>query len=203
MAKQLEAAAQAAEPDLGVGRRRESELFAVTQHALEAVRKVAHHVGVTVGVTVKAHDVTLQVASNCRAIEAAAARAEADLAAWETENDAKAGEGNRLKVAKELHAQAISSDAAPTIVEHRGAWSAATDASIPSEVRELVEQLRSGGEQKEEAAVAMRRLARNADNQVAIARAGGIAPLVALARGVGVYDPTTSVFSLDGTDGQK
>ena len=36
--------------------------------------------------------------------------------------------------------------------------------------------------QKVEAAAALRNLARNADNQVAIAKAGGIAPLVALAR---------------------
>ena len=61
---------------------------------------------------------------------------------------------------------------------------AAADASIPSEVRKRVEQLRSGGDgQKEWAAWALANLAGNADNQVAIARAGGIAPLVALARG--------------------
>ena len=66
----------------------------------------------------------------------------------------------------------------------------AADASIPSEVRKWVAQLRSGGDgQKKEGAAALARLARNADNQVAIAAAGGIAPLVALARG--------------GTDGQK
>ena len=68
---------------------------------------------------------------------------------------------------------------------------AAADASIPSEVRKWVEQLRSGGDrQKEEAARELWKLASNSDNnKVAIARAGGIAPLVAL---VG-----------DGTDGQK
>ena len=67
---------------------------------------------------------------------------------------------------------------------------AAVDASIPSEVRKWVEQLRSGGErQKEEAAGELWSLACIIDNQVAIAKAGGIAPLVALAR--------------DGSDGQK
>ena len=61
---------------------------------------------------------------------------------------------------------------------------AAADTSIPSEVRKWVEQLRSGGErQKEEAATALANLAyNNAENKVAIAKAGGIAPLVALAR---------------------
>ena len=63
---------------------------------------------------------------------------------------------------------------------------AAADTSIPSEVLKWVEQLRSGGErQKEEAAAALANLAHNADNQVAIARAGGVEPLVALARGGG------------------
>ena len=45
------------------------------------------------------------------------------------------------------------------------------------------------GQKKENAAAALANLACNADNQVAIAKEGGIAPLVALARG--------------GTDGQK
>ena len=65
------------------------------------------------------------------------------------------------------------------------AFCAAADASTPSDVRRWVEQLRSGrGGQKEQAAFALGNLAfNNTDNPVAIARAGGIAPLVALARG--------------------
>ena len=64
------------------------------------------------------------------------------------------------------------------------AFCAAADTSIPSEVRKWVEQLRSGGDrQKEEAAVALRKLAWNSKYAVPITKAGGIAPLVALARG--------------------
>uniref|UniRef100_A0A7S3TD12 Uncharacterized protein n=1 Tax=Emiliania huxleyi TaxID=2903 RepID=A0A7S3TD12_EMIHU len=61
----------------------------------------------------------------------------------------------------------------------------AVDASIPSEVRTWVAQLRGGSDgQKEAAARELWVLAfDNADNKVAIAKAGGIAPLVALARG--------------------
>ena len=64
------------------------------------------------------------------------------------------------------------------------AFCTAADASVPSEVRRWVEQLRSGDErQKEDAAGALANLAcNNADDQMAIAKAGGIPPLVALAR---------------------
>ena len=61
------------------------------------------------------------------------------------------------------------------------AFCAAADASVPLEVRKWVEQLRSGGgRQKEQAAAALWNLADNDDNRVAIAKAGGIPPLVAL-----------------------
>ena len=65
------------------------------------------------------------------------------------------------------------------------AFCTAADASTPSDVRRWVEQLRSGrGGQKEQAAFALGNLAfNNTDNPAAIARAGGIAPLAALARG--------------------
>ena len=53
-----------------------------------------------------------------------------------------------------------------------------------SDVPTLVALARDGTDgEKERAAAALANLAHNADNQVAIAKAGGIAPLVALARG--------------------
>jgi len=149
------------------------------------------------------------------ASEAAVARAEAELAAWETENDATAGEKNRLKVAvrqaasaaaaarlaKEEHARAISSSVVPAMMK-RAEAALAEDSLSMSDVPELVLQLSGGGDKrKERAAAALANLAganddnisnvlkHKADVQAAIAAAGGIAPLVALVR--------------SGTDGQK
>ena len=91
---------------------------------------------------IKALDATVQASfgdiprlleDELAASEAAAKRAEVELAAWETENDAKAGENNRLKtaarqaasavaaarLAKEEHARAISSSVVPAMLMKR------------------------------------------------------------------------------------
>uniref|UniRef100_A0A7S3WV90 Uncharacterized protein n=1 Tax=Emiliania huxleyi TaxID=2903 RepID=A0A7S3WV90_EMIHU len=142
-------------------------------------------------------DISRSLEDELAASEAVAARARAELAAWEAENDAKAGEKNRLKVAarqaasavaaarlaKEEHARAISSSVDPAMMKRAEAASAEDSLSM-SDVPELVLHLSGGGDKrKEQAAAALAKLARNADNRVAIAKAGGIAPLVALARG--------------------
>ena len=54
--------------------------------------------------------VARQLEEELAASEAAAARAEAELAAWEMENDAKAGEKNRLKVAARQAASAVAAE---------------------------------------------------------------------------------------------
>ena len=157
---------------------------------------------------IKALDATVQAAfgdiprlleDELAASEAAAKRAEVELAAWETENDAKAGENNRLKtaarqaasavaaarVAKEEYAQAISAGLVPAMMKRGQALAEEeeVDTSL-SDVPTLVALARDGTDgEKERAAAALANLAHNADNQVAIAKAGGIAPLVALARG--------------------
>ena len=53
-------------------------------------------------------EVAQQIEDELAASKAAAARAEAELAAWEKENDAKAGDGNRLKVAARQAAGAVA-----------------------------------------------------------------------------------------------
>ena len=93
---------------------------------------------------IKALDATVKVAfggiarrleDELTASEAVAARAEAELTAWEAENDAKAGAGHRLKVAalqtasavaaarkaKEEHARAITIGVIPSLMEQKGA----------------------------------------------------------------------------------
>ena len=121
------------------------------------------------------------------------------MAAWETENDATAGEKNRLKVAarqaasavaaarmaKEEYAQAISAGLVPAMMKRGQALAEEeeVDTSL-SDVPTLVALARDGTDgEKERAAAALANLAHNADNQVAIAKVGGIAPLVALASG--------------------
>jgi len=157
-------------------------------------------------------EVARQIEDRLAASEAAVARAEAELAAWEIENDATAGEKNRLKVAarqaasavaaarlvKEEHARAISSSLVPAMMKRA---EAALAGLSMSDVPELVLQLSGGGKQTERAAAALASLAganddnvsnfskHKADVRAAIAAAGGIPPLVALARG--------------GSDGQK
>ena len=61
------------------------------------------------------------------------------------------------------------------------AWAAGSSEGKP--VEQIIEELRSGSARtQEKAAAELRNLAVNADNQVAIAQAGGIAPLVELTR---------------------
>ena len=61
------------------------------------------------------------------------------------------------------------------------AWAAGSSEGKP--VEQIIEELRSGSARtQEQAASELRILAVNADNQVAIAQAGGIAPLVELTR---------------------
>ena len=139
-----------------------------------------------------------------------------ELAAWEAENDAKAGENNRLKVkarqaasavavarmAKKEYAQVISAGLVPAMMKRGQALSEEEkkDTSL-SDVPTLVALARDGTDgEKERAVGALYNLVRNAvatergicpnaQQARVIVEAGGIAPLVALVR--------------DGTDGQK
>ena len=66
------------------------------------------------------------------------------------------------------------------------AWAAGSSEGKP--VEQIIEELRSGSARtQEKAAAELRNLAVNADNQVAIAQAGGIAPLVELTRSGSAY----------------
>ena len=66
------------------------------------------------------------------------------------------------------------------------AWAAGSSEGKP--VEQIIEELRSGSARtQEQAASELRNLAVNADNQVAIAQAGGIAPLVELTRSGSAY----------------
>ena len=111
-------------------------------------------------------DISRSLEDELAASEAAAVRAEAELTAWETENDATAGEKNRLKVAarqaasavaaaraaKEEHAQAISSSVFPAMMKRAEAALAEAEERRAEEQRVCREAIdRSRREAKERA----------------------------------------------------